>query len=246
MKGGAGAAPQYRVHNPEIMARNVCLTQPSSITVDTNLRSDRVDVPSCPRAMPRRMRVEAVGVRGQRRNMRDHLYTTHRRSLTRINSLAICLAVILLILASLTNGSAADKVASNKQPLSFGTGQTIIDLQKVVWEPLRGEGIPPGVQIAMLRGDLAAGGGELLVRLPANYTFPNHSHTSDELYVWIQGDFTYIAEGGTATPLSKHAYISLPGNVPHALKCGKSPCIFYVRYSGPFDYKIHPMPTRKK
>jgi len=178
-------------------------------------------------------------------NMYEHLSNTPRSSLTRINSFAVCLAVLLLILAGFTYVSAADKAASNKQPLSFGTGQTIIDLQKVVWEPLKGEGIPPGVQIAMLRGDLAAGGGELLVRLPANLTFPNHSHTSDELYVWIQGNFTYIAEDGTATPLSRHAYINLPGNVPHALKCGKTPCIFYVRYTAPFDYKIHPMPARK-
>jgi quercetin dioxygenase-like cupin family protein len=138
------------------------------------------------------------------------------------------------------------KAGSNTHPLSFGPGQTIIDLKKVVWEPLKGEGIPPGVQIARLRGDLTAGGGELLVRLPANFTFPNHSHTSDEIYVWIQGDFTYVAEDGTATPLSRQAYISLPANVPHALRCGKTPCVFYVRYPGPFDYKIHPMPTRKK
>ena len=178
--------------------------------------------------------------------MQDNLFNTHRSSITRVKSLSIILASLVLVLISFTNGSAADKAASNKQPLSFGTGQTIIDLQKVVWEPLKGEGIPPGVQIARLRGDLAAGGGELLVRLPANLTFPNHSHTSEELYVWIQGDFTYIAEDGTATPLSRHAYISLPGNVPHALKCGKTPCIFYVRYAGPFNYKIHPMPTRKK
>ena len=178
--------------------------------------------------------------------MQDNLFNTHRGSITPANSLSVFLAVLLLALTSVTNVSAADKTASNKQPLSFGQGQTIIDLQKVVWEPLKGEGIPPGVQIALLRGDLAAGGGELLVRLPANYTFPNHSHTSDELYVWIQGNFTYIAEDGTATPLSKHAYISLPGNVPHALRCGKTPCVFYVRYTGPFDYKIHSMPTRKK
>jgi quercetin dioxygenase-like cupin family protein len=178
--------------------------------------------------------------------MLDHLGNTHHRRGTRGKHLSVCLVMCLLVLTSITNGSAADKVASNKQPLSFGQGQTIIDLQKVVWEPLKGEGIPPGVQIAMLRGDLAAGGGELLVRLPANFTFPNHSHTSDELYVWIQGNFTYIAEDGTATPLSRHAYISLPGNVPHALKCGKTPCIFYVRYAGPFDYKIHSMPVRKK
>jgi quercetin dioxygenase-like cupin family protein len=171
---------------------------------------------------------------------------TPRSSLRWINRFGVCLVVLSLLLINVTNGSAADKAGSNKQPLSFGTGQTIIDLQTVVWEPLKGEGIPPGVQIAMLRGDLAAGGGELLVRLPANFTFPNHSHTSDELYVWLQGDFTCIAEDGTATPLSRHAYISLPGNVPHALKCGKTPCVFYVRYAGPFDYKIHPMPKRKK
>jgi quercetin dioxygenase-like cupin family protein len=159
--------------------------------------------------------------------------------------MTVSLTLVLLLLSGAT-GWVVAKVASNKQPLSFGTGQTIIDLQNVIWEPLKGEGIPPGVQIAMLRGDLTAGGGELLVRLPAHYTFPNHSHTSDELYVWIRGDFTYIAEDGTATPLSRHAYISLPANVPHALKCGKTPCVFYVRYSGPFDYKIHPMPVRKK
>ena len=178
--------------------------------------------------------------------MHSHVCNTPRGGFTFPRSLTtVCLA-LLLMLAPYTRGMAADKAASNKQPLSFGKGQTIINLQKVVWEPLKGEGIPPGVQIAMLRGDLAAGGGELLVRLPANYTFPNHSHTSDELYVWIQGDFTYIAEDGTATPLSRHAYISLPGNVPHALKCGKTPCVFYVHYPGPFDYKIHPMPARKK
>ena len=178
--------------------------------------------------------------------MQEPGHHTHRGFITYSNSLSTCLIMLVLVLSSGTHGNAADKVASNKQPLSFGQGQTIIDLQKVVWEPLKGEGIPPGVQIAMLRGDLAAGGGELLVRLPANYTFPNHSHTSDELYVWIQGDFTYIAADGTATPLSRHAYISLPGNVPHALRCGKTPCVFYVRYTGPFDYKIHPMPARKK
>ena len=177
--------------------------------------------------------------------MRDHLYNTHRASIIRVHRLLACLAVLSLVLTSTTHGGAADKAGSNTHPLSFGPGQTIIDLRHVVWEPLKGEGIPPGVQIARLRGDLAAGGGERLVRLPANFTFPHHSHTSEEIYVWIQGDFTYLADDGTATPLSRQAYISLPANVPHALRCGKTPCVFDVRYPGPFDYKIHPMPTRK-
>jgi quercetin dioxygenase-like cupin family protein len=178
--------------------------------------------------------------------MPDHWFNTQRGSITQVTSLLTFLAGLWLVLTSVTHGGAANKAATNTHPLSFGPGQTIIDVRHVVWEPLKGEGIPPGVQIARLRGDLAAGGGELLVRLPANFTFPNHSHTSEEIYVWIQGDFTYLADDGTATPLSRHAYISLPANVPHALRCGKTPCVFYVRYPGPFDYKIHPMPARKR
>jgi len=157
-----------------------------------------------------------------------------------------CVFSLVLLLTAVTSGRAVDIIASNKHPMAFGPGQTIIDLKNIVWEPLKGEGIPPGAKIATLRGDVAKGGGELLVYLPPNYTFPNHSHTSDELYVWMQGDFTYIADDGTATRLSGHTYISLPPNVPHALRCGKRACMFYVRYTGPFDYKIHPMPARKK
>jgi quercetin dioxygenase-like cupin family protein len=169
-----------------------------------------------------------------------------RGSLASPRSLTTVFLTLVALLMCCTHALAADILASNKHPLSFGPGQTLIDLKKIIWEPLKGEGIPPGARMATLHGDLAAGGGELLVYLPAHYTFPHHSHTSDEIYVWIQGDFTYIAEDGTATPLSGHTYIRLPGNVPHALRCGKTPCMFYVRYTGSFDYKIHPMPARKK
>ena len=44
----------------------------------------------------------------------------------------------------------------------------------------------PEAKIATLRGDLAKGR-RAIIYLPPNYTFPNHSHTSEELYVWIQG-----------------------------------------------------------
>jgi hypothetical protein len=86
--------------------------------------------------------------------MPDHLCNTHRGRGTQGNNLSVCLVIFFLALTSVTDGSAADKAASNKHPLSFGQGQTIIDLQKVVWEPLKGEGIPPGVQIRDLKGVL--------------------------------------------------------------------------------------------
>ena len=56
----------------------------------------------------------------------------------------------------------------------------------------------------------------------------------------------YVAEDGMAVELSGQTFISLPGNVPHALICGNQPCLFYLRYSRAFNIKIHPMLKLKK
>jgi quercetin dioxygenase-like cupin family protein len=166
------------------------------------------------------------------------------RSTKLIQNLTVVALALALTIANIA--IAQDKAGSNKQPLAFGPDQIIIDLNKLVWEPLQAEGVPSGPEIAVLRGDGKVGGLEAVVRLPANYTFPNHSHTSDELYVWLKGNFTYIAADGTATPLSGQTYISLPGGVPHALACGAEPCVFYLRYSQPFDMHLHPMPQARR
>src|SRR5262245_17869938 len=148
-------------------------------------------------------------------------------------------AALVLALTLATIAMAQDTAGSNKQPLAFGPDQTIIDLNKLVWEPVQADGVPPGPETAVLRGGGKTEGLEAVVQLPANYTFPNHSHTSDELYVWLKGNFTSIAADGTATPLSGQTYISLPGGVPHALAYGTEPCVFYLRYSQPFDLHLH-------
>ena len=156
---------------------------------------------------------------------------------------AIGLLVALLLVMS-GSASAQDAPGSNKQPVAFGPDQTIVDLNKLVWEPFRPEGVPPGVELAILRAD-GKGALDAVVRLPANYTFPNHSHTSDEMYVWLKGSFTYVAADGASVALSGQSFISLPGGVPHALVCGSEPCVFYVRYGRALDLHLHPMPARK-
>jgi hypothetical protein len=55
---------------------------------------------------------------------------------------------------------------------SFGPDQTITDINKVEWQPLMFEGLPPGIEVAALRGDLAKGGGEILLRNPAKLYRP--------------------------------------------------------------------------
>ena len=128
---------------------------------------------------------------------------------------------------------------------SFGADQTIADISKMEWGPLKLDGLPPGIEIAVLRGDLAKGGGEILLRTPPKYVVPNHSHTSDEMYVWLKGAFTYVAADGTRQKMEAPAYISLPGQSPHALECGEEQCVFYLRYGRPFDLHTHAMPPGK-
>jgi quercetin dioxygenase-like cupin family protein len=157
----------------------------------------------------------------------------------RLAQITLSLAVAGALHTTVRMPAAAADAAMPKGFYAFGPDQTIADIGKIEWQPLKLEGLPPGIEVAVLRGDLAKGGGEILLRVPANYTVPNHSHTSDELYVWLRGAFTYVAADGRETAIDGPAYISLPGNTPHALKCHAEPCVFYVRYGRPFDLHVH-------
>ena len=53
----------------------------------------------------------------------------------------VSLALLVLLTPDILR--AADIIASNKRPLSFGPGQTLIDLKKIVWEPLKGKAFRP-------------------------------------------------------------------------------------------------------
>jgi len=128
---------------------------------------------------------------------------------------------------------------------SFGPEQVIANASRLEWAPLKLEGLPPGAEIVVLRGELSKGPSELLLRIPAHFTVPNHSHSSDETYVWHKGRFTYIAGDGHEQDFDGQAFIGLPPNTPHALRCGDDPCLLYLRYSGPFDWHLHPMPQKK-
>ena len=123
----------------------------------------------------------------------------------------VAIAVTWAALTCVTNSAA-------KAPPGLPNGGriTIVDIGKIEWAPLQLQGLPPGIEIAVLRGDLAKGGGEILLRTPPKYVVPNHSHTSDEVYVWLKGAFTYVAADGTRQRMNAPAYISLPGQSPRA------------------------------
>ena len=145
--------------------------------------------------------------------------------------------LVLVTSALFISQSYAHELGSNKNPIAFGADQTIIDVDKLVYEPLEVEGLPEGAEIAHVRGDLGKAGSESILRIPPGYVVPSHTHTSEELYVWLSGAFTLVSDKGEETNFRGPAYISFPGNAPpHALVCGKKePCIFYLAYTRPFD-----------
>ncbi len=147
--------------------------------------------------------------------------------------------------AGLYGSALAHELGSNMKPLSFGADQTIIDISKVVWGPLTIEGLVSGADIAVLRGDLDKGEADILLRLPPGYKVPNHSHTSDELYLWLTGAFTLIAPDGARSSFDGPVYISFPGNAPpHGLECGpNASCVLFLKYSRPFDILYFPEPA---
>jgi hypothetical protein len=154
--------------------------------------------------------------------------------------------LLAVLLMSAISNPAWAQYATSSVPLSFGPDQTIVDLDKIdTWSPLELEGFPPGAEIAVLRGDLAVSS-ESIVRVPSGYVIPNHNHTSDETYIWLRGKFTCInGQDGRAAEMGEQSLISLPGSAPpHAIKCGSASCLFYLRYSRPFDHKVFPMPAK--
>jgi hypothetical protein len=84
--------------------------------------------------------------------------------------------IFLLIVALSCQPALCDtdknNLGSNLQPFSFGDDQTIIDLKKAIWKPLKVTGLPEGAEIAILRGKLEIGNSESLLRLPPGYSSP--------------------------------------------------------------------------
>lgn len=75
------------------------------------------------------------------------------------------LSAMILFIEPALSDIEKDKQGSSLRPLSFGDDQTIVDLKKVIWEPLKVNGLPSGAEIAVLRGNLESGNSESLLRL---------------------------------------------------------------------------------
>jgi hypothetical protein len=74
-----------------------------------------------------------------------------------LKQLAAGVSFISLFFAAGCRSAHAADASTPQGSSSFGPDQTITDINKVEWQALKLEGLPPGIEVAPLRGDLAKG-----------------------------------------------------------------------------------------
>jgi quercetin dioxygenase-like cupin family protein len=106
------------------------------------------------------------------------------------------------------------------------------------WAELDPKGAP-GVMIADLWGDHAKGAYGAIIKFPAGFSAPLHTHTNGAKIVIISGTFIAGPEGKPEVRLGPGSYYWQPGgNYRHTTACDKaSECVFFSESTGKFDLK---------
>ena len=112
------------------------------------------------------------------------------------------------------------------------------------WVDLDPKGAP-GVRIADVRGDHAAGAFSAFLKLPAGFAAPLHTHTHEMRAVFLSGTYLQTPEGKPEVRLGPGSYMVQPGgNYRHATSCDKaSDCLLFFESDGPFDLQVVPEAT---
>ena len=110
------------------------------------------------------------------------------------------------------------------------------------------EFFPPGCNLAVLRGDPAAGGADALLKVPAGYVIPAHWHTSAEHMILTAGEMDVTYEGQPTAKLKPGMFAYGPSKLSHDAACKSGPCVLYIHFASAID--AHPtakaVETKKK
>lgn len=96
--------------------------------------------------------------------------------------------------------------------------------------------IPKGCEIAVLHGDPSKPNVDVFFKVPANFTIPNHWHTSAERMVLVSGEMDVTYEGQKTVTLKTGTYAYGPAKLPHKAVCAKgAPCVLFIAFESPLD-----------
>lgn len=95
---------------------------------------------------------------------------------------------------------------------------------------------PTGCEVTVLQGNPGTGPSDVFLRVPADYTFPPHSHTSAEHIVLLTGVLHVTYGGGNQVELRQSTYSLVPAKAGHKAHCAVGgPCVMFIHFDSPID-----------
>lgn len=96
-----------------------------------------------------------------------------------------------------------------------------------------------GCEIAVLRGNPVEPNADVVLRVPANFHLPPHSHSSAERMMLVTGRMQVRYQGNPASILTAGSYAFGPAALPHEARClGPESCTLFIAFEGPVDAKL--------
>lgn len=94
-----------------------------------------------------------------------------------------------------------------------------------------------GPQLGTLWGDAAKGAHGSLLRLPAGFVSPEHTHTGTYEAVVISGTVTNVEAGAAEIPMEPGSFYRQSGKTRHVTRCiSKDECTLYITQAVGFDF----------
>jgi hypothetical protein len=144
---------------------------------------------------------------------------------------------MLFAMAALAQSSEAAKAKST--PKDPASRLVVVPAAELKWGDLDPQGAP-GVKIADVWGNHAAGAFGAFIQLPAGFAVPLHTHTFDYKVVIVSGTYIQAPEGKPEFRIGPGSYFMQPGGTyKHTTSCDKaSPCVFFLESKGKFDLNV--------
>ena len=138
----------------------------------------------------------------------------------------------LLVTTMVAGGAFLAGVAVGKTPPKTAT---FTAHEEMKWDDLGGP------KMASISGDYKKGAYSGLLKIPAGFTSPMHSHTGEYEAIQILGTSTHWGEGEdgkAAKKMTPGSHWKMPGKLPHISACAPgADCVIYIWQKAKFDYK---------
>src|SRR5712692_4276333 len=145
---------------------------------------------------------------------------------------------VSFVLAAAVLAQGAGEAKAKSAPKAGANAPKFMPAADVKWMDLDPTGAP-GVKIADLWGNHATGAYGALIKFPAGFSAPLHTHTNAMKIVIVSGTFIHGPEGKPEVRLGPGSYMMQPGgNYRHTTASDKaSECLFFAQSNGKFDLK---------